>query len=225
MVAAVDPDCVEYGCTHPHVSLDEWALMWMRGLEPREIARLCGVNSWRVDQAIAVRVRRDPTMPGRRLKRHLQPAPATLAQRQEFKQKLAEYRDWLQRHGREPREHGENRHERALYGWLSRQRAADRDATLELANAAALDAIGRWRRPALGHLKADHFDTRLEQFRRYVAAAGRLPTRRPGASEDERALAVWLQGLRAGDRAIWLTPEREAALTTVHPGWRGSSRP
>lgn len=197
----------------------------MLGLEPREIPRRCGVDSWRVNQAIAVRARRDPTMPGRRLKRHLHPAPATFTQRHAFGQKVAEYRLWLEHHGREPREHGESRHERELYGWLSRQRAVDRDGTLEPASAVALDGICRWRRPALGQLKADHFDTRLGQFRRYVAAAGRLPTRRPGASEDERALAVWLQGLRAGDRAIWLTPDREAALTTVHPRWRGSSRP
>ncbi|MEH0110076.1 helicase associated domain-containing protein [Tersicoccus sp. MR15.9] len=224
-MVAVDPDCIEYGCTHPHVGLDEWALMWMRGLEPREIARHCGVDSWRVNQAIAVRVRRDPTMPARRLKRHLHPLPATLTQRQDFGQKMADYRDWLQRNGREPRENSGSRYERELYGWLARQRAAERRGNLSADRAAALDGVSRWRRPALGALRDEHFAERLEQLAAFVDQQHRIPTRYGGAGEEERRLAVWLMGLRAASRRSWLTAHRVEALDAVAPDWRGRRSP
>ncbi|MEH0110697.1 helicase associated domain-containing protein [Tersicoccus sp. MR15.9] len=213
-----DPDCAEFGCTHPHRSIGEWVQMWMAGLESAEIAALCGVGRWDVQQVIDRRVRRDPTLPVRRLKRHLHPAPATHAQRYGFDQKLAEYRWWLATTGHQPREHGHTDLERTIAGWIRRQRAADRDGTLTADRRAALDQLGRWQRPALGAPKDGHFAERVDQLAAFVAEHHRLPTRY-GDPGVERVLAVWLMGVRGVARAGTLTEQRRTALDTAAPDW------
>lgn len=213
----------------PATARHEWELMYVRGMSIIQIAEVCRVDNEPVRRHIRARERDDPSIFGRRLIRHTQPAPppsvvpSPLSGRRDpghvWEARFEHLRRFMEERGQYPQQLSPDPDERKLFGWLGYQRDQDRDGRLSAERAAQLDTLGSWRGRALGdretHWRNTH--TKLLQF---IQDAGRLPSRyNPRVTPEETALDVWLAAQRANARRGELPSSRRAALDDTMPNW------
>jgi Helicase associated domain len=129
--------------------------------------------------------------------------------------------------GRLPTTGGKTPRERALGVWLHRRRQDAAADTLSPAYREALRAIPGW--DVATSQKADNearWARRLTELVKYLAAGNDWPRHKGFTTEEERVLGVWLHVQRISRREGKLTPDREARLVSVVPGWRaGRGKP
>ncbi|WP_458117296.1 helicase associated domain-containing protein [Arthrobacter sp. D2-10] len=208
----------------PATSREEWLLMYQRGLSLRQISRLCRVKYEKVRLHIRTRERHDPTLAGRRLLLHDQPAlpPKGWQQapaRPSWDDRYTELQELMKRTGRFPQQLSEDPAERRLYKWLRWQRTRHLHGRLTEDQTTRLDRLGKWQGTALGD-RETHWRTIHAQLLAFIADAGRMPHREtPDATALEATLDVWIQTQRAKARAGKLAPTRRNTLDQTIPGW------
>ncbi|MDF9279591.1 helicase associated domain-containing protein [Arthrobacter sp. EH-1B-1] len=213
-------DAGEWG---PATSREEWLLMYLRGLSIKQIAELCRVKYEKVRLHIRYQERRYPTLLGRRLILHDQPAPAppqpAAPYRQPWEEKFAQLRTFVRRRRRFPQQLSPNLEEKNLHRWLRYQRARYTDGRMTEEQSRQLDTLGVWRGNVLGD-RETHWHTVHTQLLQFIQGTGRMPRRaNEGANALEATLDVWIQTQRAKARAGTLTPTRRNTLDRTIPGW------
>lgn len=216
-----DDDAREWG---PATSREEWTLMYIRGLSLRQISRLCRVKYEKVRLHIRTQERHDPTLFGRRLLLHDQPAlppeswrPAAV--RPSWDDRYTELYDLITRTGRFPKQLSNDPAERRLYKWVRWQRTRHTRGRLTPDQANRLDQLGNWQGNALGN-RDSHWHTVHAQLLQFIQDTGRMPHRQnTDATELEATLDVWIQTQRAKSRAGKLTPTRRDTLDQTVPSW------
>ncbi|GAB3547465.1 hypothetical protein GCM10027404_09600 [Arthrobacter tumbae] len=210
----------------PATSRGEWTLMYLRGLTVRQIATLCRVDYEKVRLHIRSQERRDPTLPGRRLILHDQPAPAppqrSAPYRVPWEDRFVKLRKFVQRQRRFPQQLSPNMEEKNLHRWLRHQRTRYTEGRMSKDQVKQLDTLGPWRGTMLGdretHWRAVH--TQLLQF---IQDTGRMPHREnEGATALEATLDVWIQTQRAKARAGKLKHIRRHTLDRSVPDWNNT---
>jgi len=107
--------------------------------------------------------------------------------------------------------------ERAYASWLASIRYRARHGQLPAGRVAILDAeVPDWR--TAGQVGTAALEARAAQCRDFHDRTGRWPVA-SATDETERALGVWRNNMRSA------TPERQALVEAIAPGWRGRARP
>ena len=215
-----DDDTREWG---PATSRGEWTLMYVRGLTIRQIATLCRVDYEKVRLHIRSRERRDPTLLGRRLLLHDQPAPAppqpAAPYREPWQDKFAQLRTFVRRWRRFPQQLSTDPEEKSLHRWLRHQRARYTAGRMTEDQSRSLDTLGQWRGAVIGD-RETHWRNVHAQLLQFIQDTGRMPHRQnENATELEATLDVWIQTQRAKARAGKLSPTRRRILDDTVPGW------
>lgn len=198
--------------------------MYVRGLSLRQISRLCRVKYEKVRLHIRTQERRDPTLFGRRLLLHDQPALPpeswrSAVVRPSWDDRYTELSDLITRTGRFPKQLSDDPAERRLYKWVRWQRTRHTRGQLTPDQADRLDQLGNWQGSALGN-RDTHWRTIHAQLLQFIQDAGRMPHRQhEDATGLEATLDVWIQTQRAKARAGTLTPDRRDTLDQTVPGW------
>ena len=122
---------------------------------------------------------------------------------------------YLATHGRTPPLTGDTE-EREYASWLATARSRARRGQLPEDRVAILDTeVPGWR--PTGPIGTGSLIARARICRDFHDRTGRWPT--PGATDpEERALGIWRGNLRSA------TPERQAVVDDIAPGWRGARR-
>ena len=219
-------DTGEWG---PATSREEWLLMYLRGLSVRQISDLCRIKYEKVRLHIRTQERRDPTLLGRRLLLHDQPAlpPATwtpAAPRPGWDDRYTELRELMDRIGRFPQQLSENPAERRLYKWVRWQRERLTRGRLTTVQVTRLNALGNWQGKSLGD-RETRWHTIHAQLLLFIQDTGRLPHRETAHTPEEATLDVWIQTQRAKSRGNTLAPERRVILDNTVPRWDRSRKP
>ncbi|MCL2091348.1 MAG: hypothetical protein FWH11_09045 [Micrococcales bacterium] len=149
-------------------------------------------------------------------------APARPARRETgmaaFRTRAAELGRWMGSTGEAPHVRSDDRHERALAGWRYEQTGSLRAGKLPPEREACLDALAPgWR--TVRRDSPDAFRAKAAELGRWMGSTGRIP-HVPGDDRHERLLAGWRFAQTAYLRAGKLSPEREACLDALAPGWR-----
>lgn len=218
-----DDDAREWG---PATSRGEWTLMYVRGLTIRQIATLCRVDYEKVRLHIRSQERRDPTLSGRRLILHDQPAPAppqpAAPYREPWEDKFVHLRTFVHDRRRFPQQLSPHPEEKNLHRWLRHQRTRYTEGRMSEGQARQLDTLGQWRGNVIGD-RETHWRTVHTQLLQFIQDAGRMPHRQnEDASELEATLDVWIQTQRAKVRAGKLSPARREILDRTVPGWNAT---
>ncbi|WP_104119090.1 helicase associated domain-containing protein [Arthrobacter sp. B1805] len=217
-------NCDDSGEWGPATSRGEWTLMYIRGLTIRQIATLCRIDYEKVRLHIRSRERRDPTIPGRRLLVHDQPAPVppqpAAPYREPWEDKFALLRSFVQDRGRFPQQLSPNPEEKGLHRWLRHQRARYTEGRMTEDQSRQLDTLGQWRGNVIGD-RETHWRTVHNQLLQFIQDSGRMPHRQnENATELEATLDIWIQTQRAKARAGKLTPTRREILDRTVPSWK-----
>lgn len=210
----------------PATSRGEWTLMYARGLTIRQIATLCRVDYEKVRLHIRSQERRDPTLPGRRLILHDQPAPAppqpAAPYRVPWEDKFAQLRTFVRRRRRFPQQLSPNPEEKSLHRWLRHQRTRYTQGRMSEDQSRQLDTLGPWQGTMLGD-RETHWRTVHTQLLAFIQDTGRMPHREnEDATALEATLDVWIQTQRAKARTGKLTPTRRHTLDQTVPGWNNT---
>ena len=218
-----DDDTREWG---PATSRGEWTLMYVRGLTIRQIATLCRVDYEKVRLHIRSRERRDPTLLGRRLLLHDQPAPAppqpAAPYREPWQDKFAQLRTFVRRWRRFPQQLSTDPEEKSLHRWLRHQRARYTEGRMSEDQSRQLNTLGAWRGNVIGD-RETHWRSVHTQLLGFIQATGRMPHRQnENATELEATLDVWIQTQRAKARAGKLSYTRRHTLDQTVPGWNST---
>lgn len=137
-------------------------------------------------------------------------------------------RAWLafvEVNGRQPGNKPDAPHqESALYYWINKHRKADAAGTLNAKTRAVLDEVApAWREPANPSRPNPELHARhAAEYRAFCEEHGRAPSqlaRRP----IERQLQQWMANQRATLAAGRLSPEVQAAISALLPGWDAPS--
>lgn len=217
-----DDDACEW---EPATSRGEWTLMYVRGLTIRQIAALCRVDYEKVRLHIRCQERRDPTLLGRRLILHDQPAPApppAAPYRMPWEDKFAQLRSFVRRRRRFPQQLSPHPEEKNLHRWLRHQRTRYTEGRMSEDQSRQLDTLGSWRGNVIGD-RETHWRNVHTQLLQFIQGAGRMPHRQnEDASELEATLDVWIQTQRAKVRAGKLSSARREILDRTVPGWNAT---
>ncbi|WP_442859060.1 helicase associated domain-containing protein [Arthrobacter sp. CAN_A212] len=124
--------------------------MYLRGLPPERIARLCRVPTERVRRVLREFERNHPDLAGKRLILIDRPAPPTAGElrrtrRPAWDTHLDELKDFYQQHQQRPRILSKDPVEQRLAVWVAGQRKQIRNGAIDPARRKLLDAaLGDW---------------------------------------------------------------------------------
>lgn len=198
----------------------EWLLLYQRGLEPDDIARICRTLPRTAAAFIRDRLDSDPTLFDKRLGRCLEPslpvfrAEDTARGWDGNRLSLARF---VQAHGRFPRSAADTTTvsgalEVFLYHWMRAQRSASAAGHLTARQERQLESLPRWTVLGRDQLNARHWDQRFNACRAFIEEQGRLPVYRGGSTDRERSLGAWLGRQRSRARRGALPMARAKAL-------------
>lgn len=210
----------------PCISVAEWKLMYLRGIPPEQIARICRVPIERIRRVLRRFEKTYPELVGKRLILIDRPAPPTPAQlqrkpsRPSWDARLREAKEFHQRNRRLPRILSKNPIEQRLAVWVAGQRKQIRSGSIsndrqKLLRAALGDWVGL-QRPVI---ETNMWDQRLNEVAHVINREGRPPRFRRIGDRSENTLATWLVTQRGIYRRGTLDPARRTQLDVRLPGW------
>ena len=192
-------------------------MMYAAGLTAREISEHCKRGVATIHAHFQSREKYEP---GTR-ERH----EAALAARgpdrpsTRWRSRLAEVKQFVADYGKLPKSNGDKT-EASLHGWLLEQRRSYRRQQMSYPKIVLLEELTGWNCDSHQESLDRQWEDKLAQLETYVNQHGQMPRYRTFASEDERALGVWLhkqhQRRAEGKIAGW----RHVALDEAVPGWR-----
>ncbi|MBG6185460.1 hypothetical protein IWX65_003439 [Arthrobacter sp. CAN_A214] len=184
--------------------------MYAGGIPVERIAAICRASLRRVRYTIWAAEKRDPSLFGRRLVLHDQPANRlTVTLKDSWWDHSTRLLGFYRHHGRLPVQNPQDAGELWLYGWLYRQRKAYRVGRLTKEQLIVLAELGEWQGQARG-TRTEHWNHRFASLVEFVAEHGTMPRYRSDKPIEERVLAVWV----SKQRALLATGRLDAALTT-----------
>ncbi|MBG6185570.1 hypothetical protein IWX65_003551 [Arthrobacter sp. CAN_A214] len=209
----------------PCRSKQEWLLLYSRGIPVERIAATCRADLRRVRYTIRAAEKRDPTLFGRRLTLHDQPAnqPTTelpnkpvITLGELWQQHSARLLGFYRERGRLPVQNPHDADEHRLYEWLYRQRKAHRVGRLTADQLAVLSEVGEWQGQARG-TRPEHWNRRFAALMVFVAEHGTMPRYRPDKPAEERDLAVGVSKQRRLLRTGKLDDSRRSRMNEFLP--------
>lgn len=210
----------------PCISVAEWKLMYLRGIPPEQIARICRVPVERVRRVLRRFARTYPELAGQRLILIDRPAPPTAAQlqrkpsRPSWEVRLKEATEFYQRHHRLPRILSKDPIEQRLAVWVAGQRKQVRNGSISNdRRELLLAAFGDWVGLPRPVIETNMWDQRLNEVAHVINREGRPPHFRRTGDRSENALATWLVTQRGNHRRGTLDPARRSQLDERLPGW------
>lgn len=136
-----------------------------------------------------------------------------------WRSRLAEVKQFVADYGKLPESNGDKT-EASLHGWLLEQRRSYRRQQMSYPKIVLLEELTGWNCDSHQESLDRQWEDKLAQLETYVNQHGGMPRYRTFASEDERALGVWLhkQHQRRAEEKIagW----RHVALDGAVLGWR-----
>lgn len=205
----------------------EWRLMWLRGLEPPEIARATGSLAHLVRRFVTQLTETNPQLWERRLLQHDRPAlprhePGTLGAG--WRRWLWELNRFANRNGRMPAQVGpvdaQSALELALALWVQEQRRAERRDDLTTVQLRGLEAVPGWRKVPPLSGRETRWRERLAECTAWTATTGRRPSYIHGGTDTERSLGAWVDTQRQKHREGRLSEDHVARLDAELPAWR-----
>lgn len=201
-------------------------MMYRKGLEPEQIARLCHTTPATVRRYLDAAMEADPLLWEKRLKPHAEPS----LPRHVRGTSGAEWRRWhgmlagfVQGHGRLPAladgATAAGALELALHLWLREQRAAHRRGRLNLTQLTHMARIPGWRRPPEHSKEAVRWNGRLAQCAAFLQEHGTLPNPSKPATDHELVLGRWLALQRRKKQGGLIDPLRARQLDATVPRW------
>ncbi len=192
--------------------------MYLRGLPPEQIARLCRVPAKRVRRVLRASEKAHPELASKRLILNDRPAPPTAAKlrrkppRASWDTHLDEVKNFHQRHQRLPRILSKDPVEQRLAVWVAGQRKQIRNGSIDTAREELLGAaLGDWIGPPRPTVETSMWDQHLTEVANAIAGEGRPPRFRRGTTRHENTLATWLVTQRGLHHRNTLDPARQAA--------------
>ncbi|WP_417219618.1 helicase associated domain-containing protein [Arthrobacter sp.] len=186
----------------------EWLLLYQRGLEPNDIARICHTLPRTAEAFIRGQLEQDPNLFDTRLCRCLEPSlpvfRAEDSKRGWHGNRLSLAR-FVQAHGRFPRSAADTTTvsgalEVSLYHWMRAQRSASAAGHLTARQERQLESISRWTVLGRDQMNDRHWVERITTCRAFIDNEGRLPAYRGGSTDHERSLGAWLSRQRSRAR-------------------------
>lgn len=206
-------------------------LMYLRGLSPDQIAKICRVPVKRINRVLRRFEKSYPELAGKRLVLNDRPAPPTAAQlkrnppRASWDARLKEAKEFQRRHRRLPRILSKDPVEQRLAVWIAGQRKQIRNNSMSDSRQELLrEALGDWIGPPRRQAETSTWDQRLAEVAVILRREGRPPRFRRGIDRHENTLATWLVTQRGLHHRGTLDPTRRARLDEVIPGWATSWR-
>lgn len=198
----------------------EWLLLYQRGLEPEDIARICRTLPRTAEAFIQGQLEQDPNLFDTRFCRCLEPslpvfrAEDTTRGWDGNRLTLARF---VQANGRYPRRAADTTTvsgalEVFLYHWARAQRSESAAGRLTARQERQLESIPRWTVLGRDQLNDRRWDERIMACRAFTEREGRLPAYRGGSTEHERSLGAWLSRQRSRARRGALPMARTKAL-------------
>lgn len=206
--------------TRNHASREEWLLLYSRGLDFQDIARICRTLPTTAEAYIRDQLARDPSLFDKRLGRCWEPSLPVFRDEDASRGwdgNLLSLARFVEAHGRFPRRSAATTTvsgalEVFLYLWVRAQRGRSAAGQLTVRQERRLEAIPRWTVLGRDQLHTRHWDERFSACRTFVAEYGYLPRYKRGTTDRERTLGTWLSRQRARHRRGLLPAERAAAL-------------
>ncbi|MHA7294328.1 helicase associated domain-containing protein [Arthrobacter sp. HLT1-21] len=200
--------------------------MYLRGLPPDQIARICRVPKKRVRRVLRRFEKSHPELAGKRLIFIDRPAPPTAAQlqrepsRPSWEIRLHEARKFQRRHRRLPRILSTDPVEQRLAVWVAGQRKQIRNESMSNSRQELMhDALGDWIGTPRRQAEISLWDQRLTEVADVLRREGRPPRFRRGVDQHENTLATWLVTQRGLQHRGTLDSNRSARLDERIPGW------
>jgi hypothetical protein len=194
----------------------EWVQMYRQGIPSPMIASGAGAAESTVRYHLRLAAQEDPGLRAAHKAAVGRFGRPTSAGVQNLNDTIAFY----EAEGRLPTTGGKTMRERSLGVWLHRRRQDAAAGTLSPAYREVLDAIPGWHQ--LSTRQADNdarWSQRLAELADYLSAGHDWPRHKDTDTEQERVLGVWLHVQRISRRQKTLSPDRDAQLDTVVPGW------
>lgn len=198
----------------------EWLLLYRRGLEPDDIARICHTLSRTAEAFIRDQLDRDSSLFDTRLCRCLEPSlPVFRAEdiSRGWDGNRISLARFIQANGRYPRRSADTTTvsgalEVFLYLWVRAQRAESAAGHLTARQERQLESLPRWTVLGRDQMNARHWDECSTACRAFIDREGRLPVYRGGSTDRERSLGAWLSRQRSRARCGALPMARAKAL-------------
>jgi len=204
-----------------HWSRQEWFYMWIKGLDPRRIARICRVPYRKVYDHIRTRVNHNPALFGQRLMLHDHPKLPRegLGKRKpSWQERAAALADFRQVHGRFPRGYLED--EGKLYSFLQHQRGRYRAGTLLVDRESYLNEnVPGWLTPRKLDREKALWERRVTEYELFLRSKNRKPSYKTATDAMERTLSVWMKRQRKCLRNGTLDGARIEWLNLRIPSW------
>lgn len=208
------------GMTRSRASREEWLLLYSRGLDVQDIARICHTLPTTAEAYIRDQLARDPSLFDTRLCRCLEPSLPVFRDEDAsmwWEGNLLSLARFVEAQGRFPRRAADTTMvagalEVFLYHWVRAQRGRSAVGELTARQERQLEGIPRWTVLGRDQLHTKHWDERLTACRVFVAERRHLPRYRRGTTDRERSLGTWLGRQRARHRRGLLPAARAAAL-------------
>lgn len=180
-------------------------LLYRRGLEPPDIARICHTLPRTAESFIRGQLKRDPTLFDTRLSRCREPSLPVFRNEdalQGWEGNRLSLSVFVQTRGRFPRRSADTTTtsgalEVFLYHWTRAQRRQSAAGGLTARQERQLESIPRWTILGRDQLNAKLWDERLAACRVFMEIYGRLPACRDGTTDHERSLGSWLSRQRS----------------------------
>lgn len=195
-------------------------LLYRRGLEPTDIARICHTLPRTAESFIREQLERDPTLFDTRLSPCREPSLPVFRNEdamQGWEGNRLSLSVFVETRGRFPRRSADTTTvsgalEVFLYHWARAQRSQSAAGGLTALQESQLESIPRWTILGRDQLNAKHWDERLAACRVFIEKHGRLPAYRSGTTDHERSLGSWLSRQRSRERRGVLPMARANAL-------------
>lgn len=199
---------------------EEWLLLYRKGLDFHDIARICCTLPRTAEAYIRDQLARDPSLFDTRLSRCLEPSLPLFRDEDAsrgWNGNLLSLAKFVEAQGRFPRRAADTTMvagalEVFLYHWARAQRGRSAAGQLTTRQERQLEAIPRWTVLGKDQLNTRHWDARFTACRAFVAERGQLPRYRRGTTDRERSLGTWLGRQRARHRRGLLPAARAVAL-------------
>lgn len=206
--------------TRSQASREEWLLLYRKGLDVQDIARVCHTLPQTADAYIRDQLARDPSLFDTRLGRCLEPSLPVFREEDASRGwdgNLLSLALFVEAHGRFPRRSADTTTvsgalEVFLYHWGREQRGRSAVGQLTARQERRLEAIPRWTVLGRDQLHTRHWNERFTACTTFVAEHGHLPRYRRGTTERECSLGTWLSRQCARHRRGLLPAERATAM-------------
>lgn len=206
--------------TRSRASREEWLLLYSKGLDVKDVARICHTLPQTAEAYIRDQLARDPSLFDRRLVRCLEPSLPVFRDgdaSRGWDGNLLSLSRFIAANGRFPRRSADTTTvagalEVFLYHWVRAQRGRSAAGQLTTRQERRLEAIPRWTVLGRDQLHTRYWDERFTACHAFVAERGHLPRYRRGTTDRERSLGTWLGRQRARHRRGLLPAARAAAL-------------